>query len=73
MPGIFPIQIPVFLDPQARAKDEGVEVLVREIQASDPNSVIIVNGVKTNNNVYTFQGMKGRNGLETSNLYIILT
>jgi len=70
MPGIFPIKIPVFLDSRAGARK--VEDLVREIRANDENGVIISNGVETEDNVYTFQGMKGLNGLETSNIYIIM-
>jgi hypothetical protein len=70
MPGVFPIKTPVFLDSRAGARK--VEDLVREIRANDENGVIISNGVETENNVYTFQAMKGLNGLETSNIYIIM-
>ena len=70
MPGVFPIKIPVFLDSRAGARK--VEDLVREIRANDENGVIISNGVETEDNIYTFQGMKGLNGLETSNIYVVM-
>jgi hypothetical protein len=35
--------------------------------------VVISDGVKDTPGVYTFQGMKGLNGLEDRNIYIILT
>ena len=73
MRGIFPIKIPVFLDHRARGRDKDIEALVHEIRSNDPNGVIIANGVETNNNIYTFQGMKGLNGLETSNIHVIMT
>ena len=60
----------MFLDSRAGARK--VEDLVREIRANDENGVIISNGVETENNVYTFQGMKGLNGLETKNIYVII-
>jgi hypothetical protein len=50
-----------------------VSALAAEIAASDPNAAIISDGVSGVPNVYTFQSMKGLNGLERKNLYIILT
>jgi hypothetical protein len=73
MPGIFPIKIPVFLDPRAWAREKDIEALVHDIRTNDSNSVIIANGVEAKNDVYKFQGMKGLNGLETSNIYVIMT
>jgi hypothetical protein len=70
MPGVYPIQIPMFMDNRARARD--VDALVDEIRTSDPNSLIISNGANPESNVYTFQRMKGLNGLETSDIYVIV-
>jgi hypothetical protein len=79
LPGIYPVDVPVYLDPRARADqtrkgEPGVTELAREIAAADPDAVIISDGVRDDVlNVYTFQSMKGLNGLENRNLYIILT
>ncbi len=78
VPGVYPIHFPVFLDPKARADrrdgmPEGVSALAAEISAADPNAAVISDGVNGVPNVYTFQSMKGLNGLERKNLYIILT
>ena len=78
VPGVYPINVPIFLDARARAdrKDgmQGVSALAAEIAAADPNAIVISDGVSGGvPNVYTFQSMKGLNGLERKNLYIILT
>ena len=77
VPGVYPINVPIFLDPRARAdrKDgmQGVSALAAEIAAADPDAIVISDGVSGVPNVYTFQSMKGLNGLERKNLYIILT
>lgn len=76
LPGIYPIDVPVYLDPRARSDSSGeasVSDLAREIHAADPEAVIISDGVRDAvPNVYTFQSIKGLNGLENRNLYIIL-
>ena len=77
VPGVYPIHVPLFLDARARAdrKDgmQGVSALAAEIAAADPDAIVISDGVSGVPNVYTFQSMKGLNGLERKNLYIILT
>ena len=77
VPGVYPINVPIFLDARARAdrKDgmQGVSALAAEIAAADPDAIVISDGVSGVPNVYTFQSMKGLNGLERKNLYIILT
>ena len=77
VPGVYPIHVPLFLDARARADRkegrQGVSALATEIAAADPNAAIISDGVSGVPNVYTFQSMKGLNGLERKNLYIILT
>ena len=49
------------------------QALAQEILQADKNAVVISDGVKDIPDVYTFQGMKGLNGLEDRNIYIILT
>jgi hypothetical protein len=79
LPGIFPIKVPVFIDERAksdRTRDEelNVSALAQEILEADGNAVVITDGVKDiPEGVYTFQRMKGLNGLEHRNIYIILT
>ena len=76
VPGVYPIHVPLFLDARARADKDGiryVSALAAEIAAADPDAAIISDGVSGVPNVYTFQSMKGLNGLERKNLHIILT
>jgi hypothetical protein len=79
LPGIFPIKVPVFIDQRAksdREQDEelNVSALAQEILEADESGVVITDGVKDiSERVYTFQRMKGLNGLEGQNIYIILT
>ena len=78
LPGIFPIKVQVFIDRRAKsdrvlAEELNVSALAREILEADKNAVVISDGVKDIPGVYTFQGMKGLNGLEDRNIYIILT
>ena len=70
LPGIYPIKIPTYLD--TRAKKKGVSALASEILASNQNAIVIANGTKQDR-VLTFQGAKGRNGLEDKDIYIIAT
>jgi hypothetical protein len=78
LPGLFPIKVPVFIDKRAKsdrvqAEELNVSALAQEILEADKNAVVISDGVKDIPGVYTFQGMKGLNGLEDRNIYIILT
>ena len=43
---------------------QGVSALAAEIAAADPDAIVIADGVNGVLNVYTFQSMKGLNGLE---------
>ena len=76
--GLFPIKVPVFIERRAKsdrvqAEELNVSALAQEILEADKNAVVISDGVKDTPGVYTFQGMKGLNGLEDRNIYIILT
>jgi hypothetical protein len=78
LPGLFPIKVPVFIEKRAKsdrvqAEELNVSALAQEILEADKNAVVISDGVKDIPDVYTFQGMKGLNGLEDRNIYIILT
>ena len=78
LPGIFHIKVPTFIDKRAKSdriqeEELNVSAIAREILDADQNAVVITDGVKDTDNVYTFQGMKGLNGLEDRNIYIILT
>ena len=78
LPGLFPIKVPVFIEKRAKsdrvqAEELNVSALAQEILEADKNAVVISDGVKDIPGVYTFQGMKGLNGLEDRNIYIILT
>jgi hypothetical protein len=76
VPGVYPIHVPLFVDARARADRDGrqgVSALAAEIAAADPDAIVILDGVSGVPNVYTFQSMKGLNGLERKHLYIILT
>ena len=79
LPGIFPIKVPVLFHSRAKsdrvqAEELNVSALAQEILEADKNAVVISDGVKDHiPGVYTFQGMKGLNGLEDRNIYIILT
>ena len=77
-PPIFPVKIPLFLDPRARmdrSGNAGVTALAGEIINSDANAVVISNGVNTglSERVFTFQAMKGRNDFKDNNVYVLLT
>jgi hypothetical protein len=76
--GVFPVHVPVVFDSRARAdwngKKPGVTDLALSIAANDPNAIVIANGVsKISPQILTFQRMKGLNGLEGRNIYIVLT
>ena len=71
VPGIYPIKIPVIMD--KRAKREEVTELAREITETNDNAIVISDMVRNVPNVRTFQGMKGVNGLETNDIYIVVT
>jgi hypothetical protein len=76
VPGIYPLKIPTYLDRRAGAdrKDKKrVSVLAQEIIAANPNAIVVSDGVENMDGVKTFQSMKGLNGLEEKDLYIIVT
>jgi hypothetical protein len=76
VPGIYPLKIPTYLDRRASAgrKDQKrVSALATEILAADSNATIISDGVEGVDGVKTFQSMKGLNGLEERNIYVIAT
>jgi hypothetical protein len=78
LPGIFPIKVPVFIDQRSKSdrvqnEELNVSALAQEILEADENAIVIADGVKDIPGVYTFQGMKGLNGMEDGNIYIILT
>jgi hypothetical protein len=76
VPGIYPLKIPMYLDRRAGAdrKDKKrVSVLAKEIIAANPNAIVISDGVDSVDEVKTFQSMKGLNGLEERDGYVIVT
>jgi hypothetical protein len=66
IPSIYPVRIPVVIDP--RAKRQGITKLAAEIVGSDPNADVISDMCGELNRVMTFQGSKGRNGLEEKDI-----
>ena len=74
---LFPIQVPLFIDNNAardRPDDPRMSNLITALKAEDPNSIIIVNGVKPRpDGVVSFQRAKGANGWEDRNIRIVLT
>jgi hypothetical protein len=66
IPSIYPVRIPVVIDP--RAKRQGITKLAAEIVGSDPNADVISDMCGEMNRVMTFQGSKGRNGLEEKDI-----
>jgi hypothetical protein len=74
--GVYPVNVPIIHDPRARAdgKKAGVSQLASSILSADENAIVIANGVdKELPRILTFQRMKGLNGLEERNIYIVLT
>jgi len=75
--------VPLWRDPRAAAyrsaDDRRVSELTQEILDADANAVVITDGIKNTldavyrSRVLTFQAAKGRNGLETNNIYVIVT
>ncbi len=76
IPGIYPIKVPICLDRRAgadRNECEKVSALAREIVRENPSAFVISDGVSGVESVKTFQSMKGLNGLEDRDVYVILT
>ncbi|MGH1570717.1 hypothetical protein ACRAWG_08690 [Methylobacterium sp. P31] len=76
LPGIYPIRIPAFIDKRAaadRAGDRRVSALAEEILQGNSNAVVVSDGTKGVDGVLSFQGAKGRNGLEDKDVYIVAT
>lgn len=72
-----PIKVPTKIEPMARAdrKDSPqVTALAERILSGSEHSVVIGDGIKIDSDrVMSFQKMKGRNGLEDKDVYIIPT
>jgi len=71
MPGIYPVKLPVVIDP--RAKKQTVAELAREIIAKNDNARVIANHCESVENAISFQSMKGVNDLKHNDVYIIPT
>jgi hypothetical protein len=68
--------LPLCLDRRSgadRNECEKVTALAREIVMENPNAFVISDGVKGVECVTTFQSMKGLNGLEDRDVYVVLT
>ena len=76
-PLLYPIKIPLFIDPRARANQTGkpgVSQLAKEIRDANPHAVVIANGTNGDvEGVQTFQGCKGTNDLIDKDIYIVMT
>jgi hypothetical protein len=75
LPGMYPIQVPIYIDGRAVADRHQPKVshLAEEIVDADANAVVISNGVVGVDRVLTFQKSKGMNDLNDKNIFIILT
>jgi hypothetical protein len=76
VPGVYPLKIPIYLDKRAgadRKDQQKVSALTQEILSANPNAFVISDGVHGIDGVTTFQSMKGLNGLEDTDVYIVLT
>jgi hypothetical protein len=71
MPGIYPIKIPTFID--RRAGKKAVTGLAGEIMESNSNAIVISDMIRDLPGVMTFQSMKGVNGLDANDIYIVVT
>ena len=70
---LFPIDVPLIIDKRAAKGEQKITALAREL-LDNPNAIVI--GNKTNLSdprVMTFQGAKGRNGLEQNDIRVIPT
>ena len=76
VPGIYPVQVPLYIDALATAdrKSPKVSELAREIVSADSNAVVISNGGDDEvERVITFQKVKGQNGLQNKKyIFVIL-
>jgi hypothetical protein len=76
-PLLYPIKVPLFLDTRARAdqaQKPGITQLAKEILDSNPDAVVIANGIKEKiDGVHTFQGCKGKNDLSDKDIFIIMS
>jgi hypothetical protein len=76
VPGIYPLQVPLYIDRRAAADRDKPKVseLATEIVTADSNAVVISNGVDDQiARVITFQKAKGQNDLKNNNIFVILT
>jgi hypothetical protein len=76
LPGLYPIQVPAFIDKRAagdRSDKRKVSALAKEILQGNSNAVVVSDGTKGVDGVLSFQGAKGRNGLEDKDVYIVAT
>jgi hypothetical protein len=69
--GMYPIRIPVEID--RRAKKFDIRHLASEIILKNPNAVVIADMVQCVESVINFQTMKGQNGLDGRDIYIVPT
>ena len=76
LPGVYPIRVPIHFDPRAksdRRNTRNISLLAAEIIQSNPNALVIADGVRDVDNVHSFQKMKGLNGLEGRDISVVLT
>ena len=75
VPGMYPIRVPVHLDPRAsadRPTGPRVSALAKEIISENANAIVISDGARDVERVLSFQAAKGRNGLESHDITLIV-
>jgi hypothetical protein len=74
-PACTPSRSPVFEDRRARADTKeklNVSALANEIATTNTNAVVIADGVDSVERAMSFQGMKGLNGMEERDLFVVV-
>lgn len=76
VPPIYPVKVPMKFDRRAAAdrnRDRRISALAAELVTGNDDTIVIADGVEGVQNVTTFQGMKGQNGLADKDVFIIPT
>ncbi|MGY3354809.1 hypothetical protein ACVWZK_001472 [Bradyrhizobium sp. GM0.4] len=73
LPGVFPVHVPVSINPSARAKD--IQMLTQEILNSSADAAVIADGLGwlKGDRAKSYLGMKGHNGFSQKDVYSIVT
>ena len=76
MDGLFPISVPFYPDRRAKA-DRGeryISELATEIRRANKTAIIVGDGIRADlDDTFTFQRIKGLNGFENRDLFILVT